>query len=150
MNMHSSIHPSPHRQRGAVLVVSLILLVILTLLGMSVMNTSQLEERMAANVQEVNQSFHSAETGLSWGIANEIADLNPDVDVPATTATIPSGVGRTDELEYSLQFIADANPGGLWDVAQFRAAHFDMLSIGTSGSGLETTLHGGLKKIARR
>lgn len=148
MNVYQSALPSAHRERGAVLIVSLILLVILTLLGMSVMNTSQLEERMAANVQEVNQSFHSAETGLSWAIDNE--DFLPDVDVPATTESIPSGIGRSDELEYSLRHIADANPGGLWDVVQFRSAHFDIESIGTSGSGLETTLHGGLKKIARR
>ena len=56
---------APGRQRGAVLVVSLVLLVVLTLLGVSVMNVTQLEERMAGNSQEMNQAFHSAETGLS-------------------------------------------------------------------------------------
>ncbi|MCP4042435.1 MAG: hypothetical protein GY731_10855, partial [Gammaproteobacteria bacterium] len=47
----TSIHPLPTRQGGAVLLVSLIMLTILTLLGVTAMTTTSLEEKMAANIQ---------------------------------------------------------------------------------------------------
>ena len=149
MNQLRLTHKATHREHGAVLVVSLILLVILTLLGMSVMNTSQLEERMAANVQEVNQSFHGAETGLSWAFNNDDV-WDPVTDTPVTVETIPSDIGRSDEIEYAVVHIVDSNPPTGYDVVQFRAAHFDFESIGISASGLETTLHGGGSQVMRR
>ena len=39
------------RQSGAVLIVAMIILVILTLLGVTAMNTTALQEQIAANTQ---------------------------------------------------------------------------------------------------
>ena len=54
-------------QTGAVLMISLVILLILTLLGVSGMNTTVLQERMAGNVQEMNTAFQAAEAGLRDG-----------------------------------------------------------------------------------
>ena len=54
------------RQEGAVLIVSLILLVVMTMLGISGMEATKLETRMAANVQDYNKAFQKAEAGLAW------------------------------------------------------------------------------------
>ncbi|MDW8479914.1 MAG: PilX N-terminal domain-containing pilus assembly protein [Xanthomonadales bacterium] len=54
----------PRRQSGAALVVSLLILIVLTLLGLTVMNTAVMQERMAGNVREENEAFQSAEATI--------------------------------------------------------------------------------------
>lgn len=56
------------RQQGATLVVSLILLLVLTILGISTMGTASMEMRMAANNQYLENAFQLAETGLETTI----------------------------------------------------------------------------------
>lgn len=51
-------------QRGAVLVISLIILLLLTIIGVTSMRGTILEERMAGNLRDRNLSFQAAETGL--------------------------------------------------------------------------------------
>jgi len=55
---------SRHHQQGAVLVISLILLLILTLLGVTSMSSSNLEEKMAGNLRDKEIAFQSAEAAL--------------------------------------------------------------------------------------
>ena len=53
-----------NRQRGAVLVISLLLLVVITTLAISGMNTATTELAMARNDQNYEYAFQAAETGL--------------------------------------------------------------------------------------
>ena len=53
-----------NKQRGAVLVISLILLMLLTILAITASSTASLQERMAGNAQEANIAFQAAESGL--------------------------------------------------------------------------------------
>ena len=55
------------QQRGAVLVLGLILLLILTLLGVSTMQGSVFDEKMAGNSKDRNFAFQSAESALRGG-----------------------------------------------------------------------------------
>jgi len=52
-------------QTGAVLIVSLILLVVLTMLGVSAIESTKMETRMAANTRDYNQAFQNAEVGIA-------------------------------------------------------------------------------------
>lgn len=52
------------RQKGAVLVVSLIVLLVLTLMGIGGMNSSVMQERMASNAQNSNREFQAAESAI--------------------------------------------------------------------------------------
>jgi type IV pilus assembly protein PilX len=58
------MHGLHHRQRGAVLVISLLFLVILTILGVTAMTTTTFEERMAGNTRDVGLAFQAAEAAL--------------------------------------------------------------------------------------
>ncbi len=51
-------------QNGAVLAMTLILMVLMTVVGLSTMKTSVLSERMAGNYDSVNVAFQSAEAAL--------------------------------------------------------------------------------------
>lgn len=72
--------PQPRKQNGAALVVSLILLVVVTVLAVSGMNTATTELAMARNDQNYENAFQAAETGLeqalSQGRFNTIANVN--------------------------------------------------------------------------
>lgn len=60
-----AIRPPP--QRGATLVVALIILVVLTLLGVTAMQGATMQERMAGNVRDLNVAFQAAEATLREG-----------------------------------------------------------------------------------
>lgn len=57
----------PRRERGAVLIITLILLVIATLIALSAQRNTALEERMAGNLLDKNLSFQAAEAALRTG-----------------------------------------------------------------------------------
>jgi type IV pilus assembly protein PilX len=65
------------RQRGAILLVSLVMLLILTLLGVGAMDTSVMELKMTSNYREQIQALNAAESNLRFAeidIENIISD----------------------------------------------------------------------------
>lgn len=52
---------APRSQRGAVLYVALIMLILLALLGIAALQVSGLEERMASNYRTLNRAFQATE-----------------------------------------------------------------------------------------
>lgn len=71
---------SQKRQNGAALVVGLVLLVVITILAVSGMNTATTELAMARNDQNYENAFQAAETGLEQAISqgrfNTLASVN--------------------------------------------------------------------------
>jgi type IV pilus assembly protein PilX len=57
-------HNIASRQRGAVLVVSLLILLIMTMIGVSSLQSSAIEEKMASNSRDRSVGFQSAEVAL--------------------------------------------------------------------------------------
>lgn len=63
MNSISRIN-AVSRERGAALVIALLMLLVMTVLGIAAMNVTRLEERMAGNSRDINLAFQGAEAGL--------------------------------------------------------------------------------------
>lgn len=61
--MHRS-SPAPRRQRGAVLVVSMLLLLVMTVLALTASQATQMEERMAGNARDLDLAFQASEAGV--------------------------------------------------------------------------------------
>lgn len=76
-----------NKQSGAVLVVSLILLLVMTLLALSAMRSTTLEERMGGNARNQETAFQAAEAVLRAGEASLLV---------YTTEPIASSDGSTD------------------------------------------------------
>lgn len=57
----------PGRQRGVVLVIALIMLLLMTILGLSSMQTTTMEERMAGAIRDKQIAFQAAEVALREG-----------------------------------------------------------------------------------
>lgn len=67
-NMHRTAPPTTCRlQRGAVLVVALIMLLVMTLIGVTSLSSTAMQERMAGNMREINTAFQAAEATLRDG-----------------------------------------------------------------------------------
>lgn len=62
-----NLHINNHNQKGAALVVSLIILVAMTLLGITSMKGTSTELAMAGNLRESALTFQAAEAGLRSG-----------------------------------------------------------------------------------
>jgi len=65
--MHQQYNPSPHTQQGIVLFVGIMLLLILTLIGISAMNSSVMTEKLTQNIRDTTTAFEAAETALGDG-----------------------------------------------------------------------------------
>jgi type IV pilus assembly protein PilX len=63
MKFMTPVHAQP-RQRGAALVIALLMLLVMTVLGIAAMQVTRMEERMAGNSRDVNLAFQGAEAGL--------------------------------------------------------------------------------------
>lgn len=85
----------PTQQRGAVLIFCLVFLLVLTLMGVSSMESAVLEERMASNMQDYNAAFQAAETSLQtaegW--------LQEQIQWPATSVDGTTAVWIRDAID---------------------------------------------------
>ncbi|MGI9331791.1 MAG: pilus assembly PilX family protein [Gammaproteobacteria bacterium] len=148
-----SAHVAPPRsQRGAVLIASLLILVALTLIGISAMNTGQLEQKMAASNQEALRSFQDAESVLStaftspdhWSAAKSDcspSDANFDEDDDKLAGT--DNYGRSQSCFLGFTPVPDDS---LWS-DNFQIANFDFEGHSrsqtnlTSETKIETRIH---------
>ncbi|MGH8658869.1 MAG: pilus assembly PilX family protein [Gammaproteobacteria bacterium] len=83
-----------NRQAGAVLFVSLIMLLVLSVIGVTAMQSTTLEEKMAGNLRDQTLAFQAAEAALREGetcLANQaaepVAQANPPPPLCATCPT---------------------------------------------------------------
>ena len=134
------------RQNGAALAVSLVMLVAMTLIGITAMKSSSTELTMAGNLREAALTFQAAEVGLSTaenqlqqGIEPQNMVLEGDIDPNYLTNTTWDNAALYTEaqLTVSLANIA-TNPRyivkflGTWDPDK----NVSSLDPGFSGYGL--------------
>ena len=94
------------RQRGVALFISLVVLLIITIVGVSAVQTTTLEERMAANARDRDIAFQAAEAAL-MSAENFVEDLEPS-DMPAFLGNAnglyipanPGDVSRWNEVDW--------------------------------------------------
>jgi len=140
--------PDGRHQSGAVLIVAMIILVVLTMLGVTAMNTSSLQEKIASNTQEQVHAFQAAETGLNQAFADNLAyDISSTYSGGAAPTVF---AGSADSASYMPTFLgfSPPPPGSLYSATSFQAAHFNFRATGTSATNLSVVLNGGAYQIA--
>lgn len=85
------------QQQGAVLIVGLLLLVVITVLAVSGMNTATTELAMARNDQTYENAFQAAESGLENALAQNNFNTAANVIVTPTT-------GANEVISATIQF----------------------------------------------
>lgn len=135
------------RQQGAALVIGLVLLMVLTLLAVSGMNSASLEFIMAGNEQYRSNAFQAAEVGVAQAFV--LGDFTGNVVVPqpfagntngndtwAVSITMPVGTTtRTAPPNYSMN-------------SSFAGFYFEVASQGTSSRGASEVATQGFYKLA--
>lgn len=71
----------PRKQHGVVFVTAMVLLIVLTLLGITAMKMANLEELMSGNLRDRNLALQAAEMGLRYA-EQHISDNNPETNIP--------------------------------------------------------------------
>lgn len=134
----------PKRQRGAALIVGLVLLMVLTVLGISGMNSATLELTMAGNAQFGQDAFQAAETGIDLVLARRtfstvpgspgnIIAPTPLGDGTYTTQAVTNFMTTTDVPD--IAFSGGVGTGG----GTVQAFHFDVQSIGIGPRNARST-----------
>jgi len=112
-------------QRGATLVVGLVLLLVLTVLGVSGMHTATMQITMAANMQFQQDAFQQTEDAIDIALGT----LDYSTDVPH----IVNWTGDPDFDRRSVttyRWYTDVPAGRAFSNGDFKAFHFDIQSVG--------------------
>lgn len=124
-----------HRQRGAALIIGLLMLLVLTVLAISGMNTTSLNLIMAGNSQYSQNAFQAAESGIERAIAGN--NFNPDPSIAPETQTnvqvTPIDSFTAVTRPQLMGMSQPALPGASLDA--FSTYHFEIDSTGTSRRG---------------
>ncbi|HEU4619680.1 MAG TPA: pilus assembly PilX N-terminal domain-containing protein [Gammaproteobacteria bacterium] len=123
------IRTARESEAGAALVVGLILMLVLTVLGVSGMNMNTLELTMASNTQSQQDAFQAAETGIDLALATR------DFTTTAATSIAPTDVGGDTTAEATVQFmqttpVPDLSFSMGVGTGSVQAFHFDITAVG--------------------
>ena len=151
--------PSRRNQRGVALIVSLILLVVVTLLGLAGMQNTSLQERMSGNMYDRSVAMQSAEAALRAAEAAISANPNIGVDctanlcdvIPANTFNgtdgtwtnvaapflVNAAVAGGATPQYHIQFVAQGNQED--PLGQSQSAN--SAQYGGSGAGIPVNFY---------
>lgn len=95
-------------QQGAILIVALIMLLLVTIIGLASIRGTSLQERMAGNLKDQEQALQAAEAALRKGEAAVTAafDANTLSSLPATKTSYGSLEGVAKSPSYTLTPLA--------------------------------------------
>ncbi len=100
----------PTQQRGAVLIVALIMLLLLTVIGLSSMRGTSLQENMAGNMRDSNLALQASEAALRKGeedvTARFIAGNLTALETADVTGSYDDFVGSSKDPEYKITLLA--------------------------------------------
>ncbi len=133
----ANVCSASRRQQGAALVIGLIMLLVLTLLAVSGMNTASLEFIMAGNEQYRQNAFQAAESGIDMTYATAaLVPGAPDVTVPGTVpnSTTDTWTTVTTSLAAGAKMSPPPNPRAN-SFGKFSYFNYEIQSTGVSVRG---------------
>lgn len=137
-----------NQERGTALIMSLVILMILTILGITAMGTASLEEKMSGNIQEGTRGFEVAESGLQTAFRDSAQFA---LSAPVTTAYPPIN-GRRAQVTTTYLNQEGEPPRGFGFPTNMRAYYFQQQSrvnaqVDSANIGLNTTITRGVVQV---
>ena len=130
-------------QHGFVLVMALVLLAVLTLIGVSSMNSSSMELRAVANAKHHQIAFNAVQSVIEYAVS---ADGASKIDYQISDKTTPQTVTYTALADASALIVtveyagcADGEGSSVEDDKGFSFNHFDILGVGGNKAGTATS-----------
>jgi Tfp pilus assembly protein PilX len=117
------------RQRGATLVVGLILLSLVTLLSLAGASTAHIEARLAQNERFRENAASAASAGIEFAIRRIVNAADPAALPQTMDATLPASTDRYEATLRlaGLELALPQDPG-----SRLAGAHFEIVSTGYS------------------
>lgn len=112
---------SLRKQCGSVLAIALIFLLLMTLIGVTAMRTSTMQERMAGNMRDRNLAFQAAEMALREGerfLSGNVVLVDFDNTGGLYQPAGDSQVNRWLDIDWLVDGNSRATSAGLSDVAR--------------------------------
>ena len=129
-----------HQQRGAALVVGLVIMLIVTLLAVTGIGTARLELLMAGNMQFQQQAFQAAEAGLERRFL-EAADFNTDWTTSNSFTDFTFGGANEITVTTTGRHLGVGLPPAGYSLGgEFAAFHFEITSTAVGMRGASTEL----------
>jgi hypothetical protein len=133
-------HNRLQRQRGAALIMGLILLAVITLLAVVGMNISNTELAGATGEQLRLRAFNAAESGLETRLQTlrtdgKVDKADPEVRPVAAVENSPEGAATgdpTDTFTTSTSYVGEGAMINRYSAATFRGFYFEVESTGAS------------------
>jgi Tfp pilus assembly protein PilX len=122
--MHTFGSPPP-RQRGAALIIGLLLLLVLTVFAISGMSTSTLELTLAGNTQFAENAFQAAESAIEAELV--LGEATPTT--PRNNA-FWFGVGTNAATTVTFDATRLAPPG--YSMTEYQTDHYRINAVGTA------------------
>jgi len=102
----------PKRQSGAILVISLLMLLVLTVLGVVMMQTTRMQERMAGNTRDLSAALQGSEAAVRYA-EQQLAAFTSRPDTDSTSNCSKPSVAATTVCD------KNALPVAIYDKSQF-------------------------------
>jgi hypothetical protein len=125
-------HRAHRKQRGAALIMGLLMLVVVTLLAISAVNTASSELIMAGNEQNRQRAFQAADAGIEPAIRT-VRDRGQSLAVTWTNDVVMA-TAPTDQYDYSQQFVGDG-PFSNSSEGEFVGLRYGVMARGESPAG---------------
>lgn len=124
-----------NKQKGLALLTIMIFLLIITMIGLSSMQISSIEQMMAGNTQEINKAFQIAESGLVAGAKdlNFNASYDPDLQ--------PDNYSDDEDYQYRRVYLGNSGIKRseiVESVKRSEYANYQIASQGSTGNSDET------------
>ena len=141
MSQQFSTRVTPHQQQGVVLIFALIMLVLISMISISMVRSSTMDERMAGGSRDRNKAFQAAEYALRACLAplldNSYARTNPvpldPADAPAqpvweVASNWTSNASREIAIDYGTDPGLAANPRCIYETLGAGSGSFRVTS----------------------
>ena len=128
------------RQQGFVLILVLVLLATLTLIGVSSMNSSNMELKATANARQHHVAFNAVQSLIEYAVSGQTAVTVDFQTVPSTVQTVPYTMTGASALTADVAYAGcAASVGNSIAGKGFSSNFFNVIATGANASGTSTS-----------
>ena len=129
------------RQQGFVLILVLVLLATLTLIGVSSMNSSNMELKATANARQHHMAFNAVQSLIEYTVSGQTAVPVDFQTMPSTVQTVAYTMTGASDLSADVAYAGCAASVGssLEEGKGFSSNFFNVTATGANASGTSTS-----------
>lgn len=129
------------RQHGFVLILVLVLLATLTLIGVSSMNSSNMELKATANARQHHVAFNAVQSLIEYTVSGQTAVTVDFQTVPTAVQTVPYTMTGASSLTASVAYAGcAASVGSSQEEGKgFSSNFFNVTATGANAAGTSTS-----------